>query len=466
MTAPSYEPLSARDAWFLYAERPETPLDIGTVYVFEAGSRIPGGPGAAGVQQVVAERLHLVPRYRQRLRHYPLHLSHPVWVDDVDFDLGFHIRREALPTPGDGAALRATVARILARPLDLRRPLWDLTVVTGLADGRVVLVNRAHHAMVDGVSSADIATLLLDLEPAGRVVTPEPAAWTPRPLPTRWELLRPLVVDTGQSRGRGPLFPGLRSARRVPWRTVVGLGLASVRPRRGLFFNRRLGMQRTGRGLRVPLSTFRGMKATLGSTVNDGVLAVVAEAMHRWLAQHGDQRANSVRVFCPVSIRAESERSAMGNRISGMVFDLPVGPMDFSERVRAITAITGDLKGTRQAVAADALAGLADWAPPTLLFLAGRVMSNQQAGANLNVTNVPGPQFPLYCGGARLLEVWPFAPLYPGMGLGIAAVSYDGGLYFGLTADPVLVPDIEVFRAELKAAAEAAGSAGPVSVDG
>ncbi|HEX2645825.1 MAG TPA: wax ester/triacylglycerol synthase domain-containing protein, partial [Candidatus Dormibacteraeota bacterium] len=162
-----YEPLTARDAWFLYAERPDTPLDLATVYVFEGGSRVPGGRGAAGVEDTVRERIHLVPRYRQRIKRAALNLTHPVWIDDAHFDLGAHIRREVLPPPGDGAALRRLVARIFSRPLDKRRPLWEMTVITGLRGGRVVIVNRAHHAMVDGVSSVDILTLLLDSTPEG-----------------------------------------------------------------------------------------------------------------------------------------------------------------------------------------------------------------------------------------------------------------------------------------------------------
>ncbi|HAC44903.1 MAG TPA: wax ester/triacylglycerol synthase family O-acyltransferase, partial [Chloroflexi bacterium] len=192
---PFYEPLTARDAWFLYAERPQTPLDLGTVYVFEGEAQLPGGRGALGVEQTVRERIHLVPRYRQRIHRVPLNLAHPVWVDDPHFDLGAHIRREVLAPPGDGATLRKLVMRILSRPLDMRRPLWEMTIVTGLRGGRVVIVNRAHHAMVDGVSSLDILTLLLDTTPEG--FTPEPPAeeWKPRPEPSNWQLIRPMLWD-------------------------------------------------------------------------------------------------------------------------------------------------------------------------------------------------------------------------------------------------------------------------------
>jgi diacylglycerol O-acyltransferase len=228
-----------------------------------------------------------------------------------------------------------------------------------------------------------------------------------------------------------------------------------VTPRPNLFFNRKIGPQRTGRGLKVPLSAFKALKDRFGCTVNDAVLAVVSEGLYRWFKLRGETVPERVRVFCPVSVRGDEGRGRLGNQISGMVLELPTGDITMEERLRSIKITTGDLKRTRQAVAADKLAGLADWAPPTLLVLAGRLMSNPQGGANINVTNVPGPQFPLYSGGAELLEVWPFAPLYPSMGLGVAIVSYNGDAYFGLTADPDLVPDVEAFTAKLRDASAA-----------
>jgi diacylglycerol O-acyltransferase / wax synthase len=454
-----YEPLSARDAWFLYAERPETPLDIGTVYVFEPGSRIAGGRGALGVEETIRERIHLVPRYRQRIHRVPFNLAHPVWVDDPHFDLGAHIRREVLPPPGDGATLRRLVARILARPLDKRRPLWEVTIVTGLRGDRVVIVNRAHHAMVDGVSSLDIITLLLDTTP--EAFSPEPPAgvWKPRPEPSDWQLIKPLLWNLRQPRAsdrtRVPAFWGTR---RLPWRALLSLTGKSVSRRPNLFFNRKIGPQRTGRGVKVPLASFKALKERFGCTVNDAVLAVVSEGLYRWFRSRGENVPEKVRVFCPVSVRTDEGRGRLGNQISGMVLELPTGDLAMEDRLRRINITTGDLKRTLQAVAADKLAGLADWAPATLLVLAGRLMSTPQAGANINVTNVPGPQFPLYSGGAEVLEVWPFAPLYPSMGLGVAIVSYNGNAYFGLTADPDIVPDIEEFTAKLREAADQCGA--------
>jgi diacylglycerol O-acyltransferase len=422
--------------------------------VFEGDSQLPGGRGALGIEQTIKERIHLVPRYRQRIQRVPLNIAHPVWVDDAHFDLGAHVRREVLPPPGDGAALRKLVMRILSRPLDMRRPLWEMTIVTGLHGDRVVLVNRAHHAMVDGVSSVDILTLLLDTTP--ETYTPEPpdVVWAPRTAPTSWQLIRPMLWNVGANRkDERTVLPAVWNTTRLPWRSLFKLSGKMVTPRPNLFFNRKIGPQRTGRGLKVPLSAFKALKDRFGCTVNDAVLAVVSEGLYRWFKLRGERVPDRVRVFCPVSVRGDEGRGRLGNQISGMVLELPTGDITMEERLRSIKITTGDLKRTRQAVAADKLAGLADWAPPTLLVLAGRLMSNPQGGANINVTNVPGPQFPLYSGGAELLEVWPFAPLYPSMGLGVAIVSYNGDAYFGLTADPDLVPDVEAFTAKLRDAA-------------
>jgi WS/DGAT/MGAT family acyltransferase len=240
----------------------------------------------------------------------------------------------------------------------------------------------------------------------------------------------------------------------VAWRGFLQLGRSTLTPRPRLFFNRRLGPRRTGRGLKVPLADFRALKQRVGCTINDAVLAVVADGLHRWLTARGERVPERVRVFVPVSLRVPGVKEEAGNRISGMVFDLPTGAMPMEERLRRVQRTTGDLKRSKQALAADRLAGLADWAPPTLLVLAGRVMATPQAGANMNVTNVPGPQQPLYTGGAQLLEIWPFAPLYPSMALGLAIVSYNGDVFFGLGAEPSVVDDVETFAGHLRAAAE------------
>jgi diacylglycerol O-acyltransferase / wax synthase len=450
-----YEPLNARDAWFVYAERRDVPLDIGTVYVFEGGSRVPGGRGAAGIEETIAERLHLFPRYRQKLHRIALNIGHPVWVEDPDFDLGFHIRHEILPEPVTGARARAAVARILSRPLARNRPLWEMVVLHGLSGGRVMIVNRVHHAMVDGIAHRDIMTTLFDDSAEGAVHEQPAEEWRPRRAPNDavmvWRQLTSRLVGREEA-SPGPLTGLVLWL--VAWRGFLQLGRSTLVPRPRLFFNRRLGPRRTGRGLRVPLADFRALKARFGCTINDAVLAVVADGLHRWLTARGERVPERIRVFVPVSLRMPGVKEEAGNRISGMVFDLPTGAMSMEDRLAQVHRTTGDLKRSKQALAADKLAGLADWAPPTLLVLAGRVMATPQAGANMNVTNVPGPQVPLYTGGAQLLEIWPFAPLYPSMALGLAIVSYNGDVYFGLGADPGVVDDVEAFAGHLRAATE------------
>jgi WS/DGAT/MGAT family acyltransferase len=449
-----YEPLNARDAWFVYAERRHVPLDIGTVYVFEGGSRVPGGPGAAGIRDTIAERLHLFPRYRQKLHRIAFNLGHPVWVDDPDFDLDFHVRHETLPEPATGAVARAEVARILSRPVPRDRPLWEMVVLHGLSRGRVMIVNRAHHAMVDGIAHRDIMTTMFDDSPEGAIVVAPPDPWQARPAPGDVELLWRELTNllVGRQRGMPGPLTGL-VLWLVAWRGFLQLGRSALTPRPRLFFNRQLGPGRTGRGLKVALDDFRALKRRFGCTINDAVLAVVADGLHRWLAARGERVPERVRVFVPVSLRMPGVKEEAGNRISGVVFDLPTGDMPMDERLRQIHRTTGDLKRSKQALAADKLAGLAGWAPPTLLVLAGRVMSTPQAGANMNVTNVPGPQQPLYTGGAELLEIWPFAPLYPSMALGLAVVSYNGEVFFGLGADPGVVDDVDAFAGHLREAA-------------
>jgi len=451
-----FEPLSPRDAWFIYAERPDAPLDVGTVYVFEGEPRVPGGRGAAGIEETVFERLHLFPRYRQKLHRVALNLSHPVWIDDPDFDVGFHIRHEKLPEPANGAKARAAVARILSRPLPRNRPLWEMVGLHGLPDGRLMIVNRAHHAMVDGLAHRDIMTTMFDDSPEGTAVEPPPVPWSPRPAPGDlalvWHQLKGLWFGPPDP-GPGPLIRiGLWLA---AWRGFLQLGRSVITPRPRLFFNRNFGPRRTGRGLKVPLADFKALKQRYGATINDAVLAVIAEGLHRWLTARGERVPERIRVFVPVSLRVPGVKAETGNQISGLVFELPTGPMDMAERLKRINRTTGDLKRSKQALAADRLANLANWAPPSLLVLAGRVMATPNAGANMNVTNIPGPQEPLYTGGARLLEVWPFAPLYPSMALGVAVVSYCGEVYFGLGADPGVVDDVEVFAGHLRAGAEA-----------
>jgi len=465
-TATFFEELTALDAFFLYAERPEAPLHIGAVYVFEGEPSVAGGRGAQGIRQTLEERIHLVPRYRQRVRFRPLNIGHPVWVDDPDFDLDHHVRHTTLPSPGTDAVLGDEAARLLAERLDVHRPLWELTVVDGLTGGRVALINKVHHAMVDGISTVDMATLLFDQDPAASPPS-GPRPWHPRPAPDDLSLASDSIDSLRRVVTANPLtlpfrLPGLvrgaaQEALAMPWAGAASLALSLVRPGPQLPFNRLIGPRRRLHHLVLPLAAFREVKDVFAATVNDVVLAVVAEAMSAWLEERGERTTDTMRVFCPVSVRDESRRYRFGNQVSGMVVDLPIGAMPAATRLARVVAETGELKRTGQAVAAHSLTTITSWAPATLHALGSRLASEPRFGlqsrVNMVVTNVPGPQVPFYTGGARLLEVWPFVPVYHTLGLNVALVSYDGGVHVGLTADRDLVPDLDRFGTHLYGAA-------------
>jgi WS/DGAT/MGAT family acyltransferase len=463
---PFFEELSPLDAFFLYAERHEAPLHIGAVYIFEGEPEVPGGRGAQGIGQTLEERLHLVPRYRQKVRFRPFNLGHPVWVDDADFDLSYHVRRAALPQPGDEATLRDYAARVFARRLDVNKPLWELYVVEGLSRGRVAMINKVHHAMVDGISSVDLGTLLFDMDPEQQVTAP-PAPWRPRAQPDDRQMV---LSELGKLRRLARVNPfslpfrlpelgrrAVEEALSSPWIGAASLAWTVLRPGRQLFFNRMIGPHRRIHHFAFPLQAVKDVKNAVGGTVNDVVLTVVAEGMRRWLDDRGEELPESLRVFCPVSVRDSGQRYALGNRVSGMVVDLPLGPMPLLTRLARVSAAAGDLKRSRQAVAAQTLTAISEWAPATLHALGSRLASQPQLGSpalvNMVVTNVPGPQVPFYTGGARMLEVWPLVPTYHTVGLNLALFSYDGKLHFGLNADRDLVPDLERFGTHLEQAA-------------
>lgn len=454
------EPLTALDAWFLYGERPEAPLHIGGVYIFEAGSRVEGGQGALGIAKTIENRLHLLPRYRQKVHWLPMNLGHPVWIDDADFDLSYHVRRAALPSPGDEAALREYAQRVYARPLDLRKPLWEVTIVEGLAGGRVAMISKTHHAMVDGISTVDIGTLLMDLEPEGTKIEPPSEPWVARPAPPDSEI----VGET--FRREGPLVQlrsiaeagtsAVRDLVSQPWEGALALARNLLRPSRPLFFNAPIGPHRRLHRVVVPLRLFKELKSSYDTTVNDAVLAVIGEALRTWLTRRGEDVPDSIRIFCPVSVRDSSQRYRLGNQVSAMVVELPLGPMSPVQRLQRISGAMGDLKRSRQAVAAQSLVQLADFAPATLHTLAMRLIpvERPQWVVNMIVTNVPGPQVPLYTGGAMLEDIWPFVPVYHSLGLNIALTSYNGEVFIGLQADRDLVPDVEAFAAAIGEAVE------------
>ncbi|HWA66785.1 MAG TPA: wax ester/triacylglycerol synthase family O-acyltransferase, partial [Mycobacteriales bacterium] len=399
--------LSALDASFLYLESPTTAMHVGSVARFTPPDGEPFDYEA--FCDLVARRISLVPRYRQKIRWVPGHLANPVWVDDEDFDITYHVRRSALPKPGNDDQLRQLVGRLQARPLDRSRPLWEIYLVEGLADGRFAIITKTHHAMVDGISAVDIGTVLLDV-----TRTPEPTPedhWVPAPEPSRVGLLlgavtdtlrRPTVaIDTARS--------GLGDARAVAGRALGALGgIASVaktslRSAPDSPLNATIGEQRRFGMASTSLDDYKRIRKTHGGTVNDVVLATVAGALRAWLLTRGESvvPSTTVRAMVPVSVRGDSENGALGNRVSSYFVDLPVGEPSAVVRLHQVSFAMKAHKDSGSAVGADALVRLTGFAPPTIHSAAARLGAGLSRRLfNVIVTNVPGPQFPLYAMGA------------------------------------------------------------------
>lgn len=473
---PGYDRLTALDESFLHLERPETPMHVGAVAVLE---RAPfydatGRFRLDDVRALVASRLQLIPRFRKRVMPVPLGRGRSVWVDHDAFDVADHVRLTALPAPGRRRQLFELAERLMAQVLDRDRPLWELWLVEGVDGGEHVgLIHKSHHTLTDGISGVDIATVLLDFSPEPTVLDPD--GWTPAPAPDPSRL----VVDTVRERITRPaeMVSTVRRATDAPRDAVdraAGLGRSIgslldgqlVAPR--LSFNARVGEGRRIETVRVPLATVRAVREAFGCTVNDVLLAVVGSAVGRVLDAHGELHPELVlKAFCPVSVRDDDQRMQLGNRISTMVVPLMVGERDARVRLEAVRVTTADLKERRQAVGAAALLGLSEYAAPTLLGLAARVAHAQRLG-NLIVTNVPGPQVPLYCLGARMHEVYPVVPLSQNLTLNVAILSYCGQVHFGLVGDGASGHDLERLAGGIEDSvaelAELAGTSGLASV--
>jgi WS/DGAT/MGAT family acyltransferase len=447
--------MTGLDASFLHLERLETPMHVGALTVLEGEPFF--GPGdrfrISDVRDLVASRLHLIPRFRKRVMSVPLEAGQPIWVDDERFDIGYHVRLTALPAPGSRSQLLALFERIQAQVLDRARPLWELWFVEGLEGGNVALIQKTHHALVDGISGVDVATVLLDLTPEPTISDPVPWLPTPAPTPAR------LLLDTARAmvESTGAIARTARSALEVPRRAAERLGSlarqvstladgALVAPKTSLN-NPVVGRSRRFGTVCVSLDDVKSVRQAFGGTVNDVVLAGVAGGLARLLEARNELEPDlTIKVFCPVSVRDDSEHMKLGNRLSAMFVSVPVGEPDPLVRLATVQATTTDLKEREQAVGAAALLGLTEYAAPTLLGLASRLIHHQPF-FNLVCTNVPGPQFPLYCMGARMLEAYPMVPLTRNLNLGVAVLSYCGTFHVGLLADRDQWPDLEVLEA-------------------
>jgi len=469
--------LSPLDASFLHLETPNTHMHIGGVAVFEKGPLGSGEKLYKALVRAIEPRLDLMPRYRQKLAFVPLSLDVPVWVDDDDFDISRHVLRAALPAPGGDAELADFVARVFSRPLDRRRPLWELYIVEALENGRWALMTKTHHAMVDGISNLELATILLDIDPDARAL-PEAEPRRRRSAgaaPTSLGLL----VDSLRQRVARParMVSAARAVAERPRRLAAALrdtaeGLAQMVPAmrapRGVL-NGKTGPSRIYTFSRFPLSDFRTIKGQHGGTINDVVLAAVTGGLRRFMMARGvDLGEESITALCPVSIRDDSEKSALGNRLAMLLVKLPITEPDPVHRLQQVRATVDRLKARKQAVGADFLLSLAGFAPATLHAMVSRA-SLRQIGFNLVVTNVPGPQFPLYCQGSKLVEAFPVAFLYAGQYVAIAIFSYNGQLNFGYLADRHGMADVELLAQGVQdsvAELVLATAAAPATADG
>jgi diacylglycerol O-acyltransferase / wax synthase len=444
--------LSAIDASFLHQEKQSSHMHVGALVIFEGPA-----PGHAEFSEHIRSRLRLVPRYRQKLATPRFEMGRPFWVDDPSFNIDYHVRHTALPKPGSDDQLRQLVGRIFSQRLDRSKPLWEVWLVQGFEGGKFAVISKTHHALVDGVSGVDIATVLFDLQPVPPEA-PEDDGWTPAPEPSDVDLVaegvkglvRTPVALAGRALG-ALSSPGrsLEQAREA----AEGVGeivWAGLNPAPDVPLNVPIGPHRRVRWVQSRLSDFKEIKDALNGTVNDAVLAVVAGALGRWLRTRGVRTEGlELRALVPVSIRSHDERGALGNRIAAMRGPLPVYVTDPVERLRLVQEGMGNLKQSKQAVGAEVIAGLTDFAPPTLLAQASRLNFSTRL-FNLIVTNVPGPQFPLYLLGREMLEIVPIAFLPENHALAIAIMSYNGKVDFGLLADYDAMADLEEFGTMLE----------------
>jgi diacylglycerol O-acyltransferase len=450
--------LTSLDASFLYLEESTTPMHVGSVMVFQ--------PRDVEFDydrliSLISTRIALVPRYRQRVREVPGRLANPVWVDDECFDVTYHVRRSALPRPGSDDQLQEFVARIQSRRLDRGRPLWEVYLIEGLAEGRFAIVTKSHQALVDGINAVDIAHLIVDGEPDHD--EPITDAWRAAREPSDVELITSALVDVvrRQSQIADNVRDGVADVKAVAERVFSAVGTVvstvartAARPAPVSPLNAEIGEARRYVMVGTDLADYRKVRSRLtrGSyaddvTINDVVLATISGALRSWLLTRREvvHNATTVRAMVPVSVYDTDDASRLGNRVTACFVDLPVGEASASMRLHQIAfAMRQQMEGG-QAVGAESLAGLAGFASPTLHSLGARLGSAMSRRLfNLVINNVPGPQQPLYVGDALMLSTYPVIPLARGQAVSIGLTSYDGGVFFGLNGDRAAMPDLDL----------------------
>jgi diacylglycerol O-acyltransferase / wax synthase len=452
-----FDRLTAIDASFLHQEGHNSHMHVGAVTIFEGPP-----PEFEEFLDSLRMRLHLVPRYRQKLAEAPLQTGRPVWIDDPNFNLEYHVRQTALPEPGSEDQLMRLVSRVFSQQLDRSKPLWETWLVEGLEGNRFALISKTHHALVDGIAGVDMAQVIFDLTPVPQEVPHPDEAWQPAREPNPIELLADGVAGLAKA-SVGVALRAVGAAAR-PQESInelreaaEGLGeivWAGMNPAPETPLNVEIGPHRRFVGVRNELADFKTIKNAFGGTVNDVVLTVVSGSLREWLHSRGVRTEGlELRALVPVSIRAAHESGQLGNRIAVMRGPLPVYVEDPVARLQAVRQAMDGLKESKQAVGAEVLTGVQNFAPPTILAQASRLNFSTRF-FNLIVTNVPGPQFPLYVRGRELEDVFPVAFLPENHALAVAIMSYNGKINFGLLGDYDALPDIGLIADGIEASLE------------
>jgi WS/DGAT/MGAT family acyltransferase len=460
----SSDRLTGLDASFLHLEDAASHMHVAGVMIFEGSP-----PPYDELLEAIERRLGLVPRYRQRLAFVPFGQGRPKWVDDPHLNLRYHVRSTALPSPGSELQLRELAGRVFSQQLDRDKPLWEIWLVDGLEGDRFAMLSKTHHALVDGISGVDIMSVLFDTSPEPTTPTDTGERWLPRPLPSSAQLLGEALVERAtvpteiirsfRAVLRGPrmVAEGVRDA-------AVGVGAmawAGLNPAPSSPYNKSIGPHRRFTWVRMNLADVKAIKNELGGTVNDVVLATVAGGLGKHLRRRGQNTDGlELKAMVPVSVRADVERGALGNRVAAMMAPLPVWCQDTVARLDIVREELKGLKSGGQAVGAQVLTQLSGFAPATVMGQASRVMARQRF-FNLVVTNVPGPQIPLYLAGKRMIDTFPMVPLAKNQALGVALLSYAGHINFGLVGDYDLMWDLDEFTDDVRESlAELAAEAG------
>ena len=448
----SVDRLSPLDDGFLLIERDVQQMHVGSALLFAGPA-----PSYDDLLAYMASRLHDVPRYRQRVQRVPFDLGRPVWVDDEFFNLAYHVRHTALPSPGAEEQLRTLGARIFSQRLDTSRPLWEMWLVEGLADGRWALLNKVHHAMIDGISGHDLLETLLDLEPGDGAI-PSARVWVPQPAPSTRDLLSDAAVVTVTRpvetvKASVSVFASSQAMQLAAGRAVGLARFGRKVARSESVLNGPIGPHRRWAWAHGSLEEVKAVKNALGGTVNDVVLAAISGGYRAFLTERGEDVAGlTIRTMVPVSVRKPDQKGTLGNQISAMFADLPVGVDDPVARLEAVTAQLEGLKRGGMALGVGSLIGAADFAPPMLVAVGSRVAARvPQRQVSTVTTNVPGPQQPLYLLGREMVDMVPYVPLGVEIRISIGIFSYSGQLTFGISADYDEVPDVDVLAAGIEA---------------